>query len=591
MDRAGGVQSHHFLASCAAAWLTLSAARQPAPGQASASPAPPPNGTAQQLSTTAEGALAESVDVSVVSVDVVVRDRSGELLSGLTRNDFTLHEDGRKVEISNFAVAGDTRPATPQRQPSADTSKSITPANADNRAPHERLNLVVYIDNANLHPGDRNRILKQLRAFLDNLVRQDDQVLVVTHDLVGLRVRHPFRESLSALGAELDQIQKEAAGGISTDLASRQAMELIRSLGCKRVDEAASIARAHAESVLAEVGMTYANLHHLLESLGSLDGRKVLVYVGDGVPTQVGTDVFGMIDEMCAQGNSQSMRNVIYATPQLHQVTAAANANGVTLYTLEGAGLVNYASAEHAGHPLLSFELTQRVNADRQDSLTNMATETGGRAALNGNDFTHDLDRIRADLEGGYSLGFMPAHAGDGKVHDLRVDVDRPGARATYRSSYRDRTPEERLEGLLEAALLHGQADNPLAASLKLGAAAPSEHGKVLVPLQLRIPFSKLALIPQEDGRHGRLLLLAGTIDERGSMSRIQRAQIPLRVADADLPKTLASNLGYDLKLLLEPGIQRVAFAVRDEASHATSCLIRSLMIEKSGTVSLRPSE
>jgi hypothetical protein len=144
-----------------------------------------------------------------------------------------------------------------------------------------------------------------------------------------------------------------------------------------------------------------------------------------------------------------------------------------------------------------------------------------------------------------------------------------------------------RLEGQVEAALIHGQADNPLAASLKVGAAVPSEHGRVLVPVQIRVPSGKLAFLPQEDGRHGRVNIVVGNIDARGGMAPLQHMQLPLRIPEADTKKVLASHLGYDVKLLLEPGHQRLAFVIRDDLARVSSCVVQDLEVDKNGMVNL----
>jgi VWFA-related protein len=521
----------------------------------------------------------ESIEVSVVNVDVVVREKSGKQVTGLTRDDFALFVDGQKVDVTNFyALGGEKRQGAAS---AAGTATNSAPAGADAENPkRERLNLVIYVDNANLHPFDRNRILKQLRSFLEHTLGPEDQVLLVTHDL-GLQVRHAFRDSLGTLGAALDKLEKETARGVNQDLATRQTMEQIQQLGCRQLDEIQAIARAHADAVFAEVKMTYASLYHLLESLGGMEGRKALLYVSDGVATQIGTDVFGQIEEMCGHVN-QFADMKLDATAPLRQVAATANANLVTFYTLEATGLRNYVSGEHS-RPLVSFQLSRMIDADRQDSLTSLARETGGRAALNGNDFTRDLAEIAAELDGGYSLGFTPPHPGDGKIHQLKVEIKQPGLRASYRQSYRDRSAAERLEGQVEAALIHGYADNPLAASLKLGTASPSEHGRVLVPVQVRVPFGKLAFVPREDGRHGRVSIFVGNMDARGGMSAIQRVQLPLRIPEADLKRVLASHLGYDVKLLLAPGRQRIAFAVRDDVARVSASVIQELDVDNQG--------
>ena len=50
----------------------------------------------------------DSVDVHVVEVDVVVTDRKGRPVAGLTREDFELYVDGQPVEISTWTTRTST---------------------------------------------------------------------------------------------------------------------------------------------------------------------------------------------------------------------------------------------------------------------------------------------------------------------------------------------------------------------------------------------------------------------------------------------------------------------------------------------------
>jgi hypothetical protein len=88
-------------------------------GQAAQSPA----GDADLFTGAAQDSFGESIQVTVVSIDVVVRDKSGKPVTGLTRDDFALRVDGKPVEITNFySVAG----AGAARQP----VKAAAPENA-----------------------------------------------------------------------------------------------------------------------------------------------------------------------------------------------------------------------------------------------------------------------------------------------------------------------------------------------------------------------------------------------------------------------------------------------------------------------------
>jgi VWFA-related protein len=477
---------------------------------------------------TADEPFAEAIDVAVVNLEIVVRDKAGKLVGGLTRDDFTLYVDGRTTAISNFAAtdpgaggapAGGSPAGGPTPQAAAGHPEGV-PAAATDEPKREPLKLVVYVDDANVRPADRNRLLKQLRGFLDQRLAAGDRVMLVTYNH-GLHIRHRFQDDLQALAPELAALTKESALGIQEEVALRQMLQQIHELGCGQFGQAAAVARQHVDAVYGDVVSTYAALHHLVESLGGVAGRKALIYVGDGVANQVGTDVFGVLQEMCPDDGKTLVLERKSAIAPMQAVIAAANANLVTLYTLETAGLRSYTSAED-DQPLMSLSVSRDTDIDRQDSLTNLARETGGRAALNGNDLRRDIEEIGADLGGGYSLGFTPAQAGDGRLHTLKVELQRPGLRAAYRASYRDRSAQERLEGETAAALLYGQLDNPLGASVRLTGAVPAEHGRLLVPLQLRVPFSKLAWLPQADGRQGRLSLVVGSLDAKGAMSPLR---------------------------------------------------------------------
>jgi VWFA-related protein len=481
------------------------------------------------------GAFAESVEVTVVNIDVVVRDRSGEQVPGLTRDDFALFVDGKKVAITNFSgPAAAARPASgpasghsPRRPPGLPPEAPGAAAGISDR---QRLYLVVCVDSTDLQPFERNRRLEQVRRFVRQSLLPDDQVMLVTFEL-GFHVRHPFRKSSSALGPELD--------------------EMARSISPAQVG--AGLPSGDSEYL-------YLGLERLLRSLGGLDGRKVLFYVGNGWP-------------------------VSNSLAALRHVIAEANANLVTLYTFEASGLSVHASAENP-LPDSSVEVEQLIRWGRQDSLFSMASETGGRAALNGNDFTHDFEEIAAELGTSYSLGFAPSHPGDGKIHEIRVEVDRPGARASYRTSYREQTPDERLEGEVEAALVHGFATNRLGAVVELGGVAPASHGRVLVSVKISVPLGKLAFVPRADGRNGQVSIFAGDLDARGDRAPIQRVQVPLRFAEADFEKALASPFAWQVNLLVEPGRQRLAVAIRDDVAHVSSSLIEEIDVDKNGAAS-----
>src|SRR5436309_10532217 len=98
----------------------------------------------------------ESIEVSVVNLDVYVTDKKGQPVTGLKKEDFQVLEDGRPVEISNFfAESRGTEPAAPAASGGPGQS-------APERPVSQRLRLVVFVDDVNLTAANRIRILQNV---------------------------------------------------------------------------------------------------------------------------------------------------------------------------------------------------------------------------------------------------------------------------------------------------------------------------------------------------------------------------------------------------------------------------------------------
>ena len=161
--------------------------------------------------------FAESIDVQVVNVEVAVTDREGRHVKGLARGDFQLLVDGRPVEIVNFSEIAESSPVPVTEAPPALPQAGAEPGGAAPVAPEPQpLSLVVFVDNDNLRPFGRNRVLWQLRGFLDSIAGPRDRIMLVTHDQ-GVSVRRPLSAGKESLAADLDKLAKLAARGVQQD--------------------------------------------------------------------------------------------------------------------------------------------------------------------------------------------------------------------------------------------------------------------------------------------------------------------------------------------------------------------------------------
>jgi hypothetical protein len=268
---------------------------------------------------------------------------------------------------------------------------------------------------------------------------------------------------------------------------------------------------------------------------------------------------------------------------QLAALVAHANAHQVTLYTLQASGLSGTDASEAGFGPnerLFQFpSIGSALRADLQESLQTLAEGTGGKAILNANDLRADLAGLREDFSTFYSLGYTPAHNGDGREHKIEVRAKRSGIRLRYRESYRDKPAMEKAVDRTLAALLYGIEDNPLQIAVEMGEQTPGPSGSVSVPVRLRIPLHKLAILNRDQTYEGALRVLVATRSDDGRSAPVRQVAVPIRIPRKEVLNALGQSYLYTLTLQLAPGHNQVALGVRDEIAATTSYLSRSVTV------------
>src|SRR5439155_21958734 len=106
---------------------------------------------AAQQSQTPLPKLTETIDVKVINVDVVVTDKKGNSIPGLTKDDFELFENGQPKLITNFyEVEGKKATNVSITAPGAE--KPVTTVPPEEMSENLRRRLIFYIDNLSLQP-------------------------------------------------------------------------------------------------------------------------------------------------------------------------------------------------------------------------------------------------------------------------------------------------------------------------------------------------------------------------------------------------------------------------------------------------------
>src|SRR2546427_8209831 len=105
------------------------------------------------------------VEAQIVHVHVTVTDSRGRPVRGLGPADFALYEDGRAVPVVAFRAPVGAGAAVDAAAPPPAVG-SAAPAEPTAEPPAEPVTFVVYVDNWNLTPQGRTRVLPGLASFL-----------------------------------------------------------------------------------------------------------------------------------------------------------------------------------------------------------------------------------------------------------------------------------------------------------------------------------------------------------------------------------------------------------------------------------------
>lgn len=382
-------------------------------------------------------------EVELVTVDVVVVDRQGQPVSGLSRNDFVLLEDDVPQRIERFeGVVLPPRPAARPVRPDPITTNTRTEVRAG------RVFAIVF-DDLHLSPAQAYRAKQAVGEFLTKGVREGDRVMLCStsggawwtarmesgrEELMSILKRFEGRRFVD--NTLQDRITDyEAMRIVSAD--DSMVGEIVRrrfegSGAIQKYDQSSEVdmttpqGRSHplvmsrAQQVYAQARtinkLTLKAILRVLDGLSSAQGRKSLILVSEGFVHDPD------LDEMKVA------------------VSASRRAN-VALYFLGTRGLdlpIGLFSAEF-GTTTAPQDVAPLYSdlARESEGAETLAVSTGGFAITNSNDLGAGILRIADEMSAYYLIGYNPpVHRRDGGFHKIAVKVNRKGTTVRARRGY-----------------------------------------------------------------------------------------------------------------------------------------------------------
>jgi VWFA-related protein len=490
------------------------------------------------------------VTTELVLANLVVRDKKGNLVRDLKKEDFTLFEDGKKQEISTFdfenvdeleTAGGAEKTITGEAGPAGVLRRSDKPV-MDAR---DRRVIVFFFDFSAMEPEQIDRCVDAAKKYINAQMQPADVVALVSL-ATNMRVDLDFTDDKAKILSVLSAYSSgEGQGFDSGDTGSAEGAA--ESSGSFTVDDTDYNTFSADRKLLA--------LQSTMEALGKIQQKKSLIYFSNGI-SQSGTD------------NQSALR----------AATAAAVKNNVSIYTVDIRGLQAFppggeaqsaslhGQAAYSGAAVLSDFSN---NAASQETLSTLAADTGGKAFFDTNDFSGVFTQVQKDSSAYYVLGFTSANPlKDGKYRRLRVTVNRADVKLEYRPGYyagRDfvhlnrADREQQLEDELAAEL--PQTDVPLYAGTAYFRADESHY---YLAVSLIVPGSQIPFVQEKDKDNA-------TIDVIGEVRLGEKGRLPVgqlrdtvKLAVDSTQQVRRKNVQYNTGFVLAPGNYHLKFIVRE---------------------------
>ncbi len=550
-----------FLLAAAAATAQTNPARPAAPP---AVPSPTPR--AQALAP-----VAESARVDITNIEVVVTDSKGNRVRDLAKEDFDIRQDGIPQPVTNFYAVDGLKVTFEDGK----TIRLDSPEGKEEAPREVKARYILYIDNLNIQPQNRNRMFKSLKEFVAQSVGSRAEAEVITYNR-SLKTKQKFTNEAGLIVGALEDIERETGGGTSLVSERRDSVQRINDAQSEL--EATQIARTYARSLVNDIQFDVDAIKSTLNSLAGIDGRKIFLYVSEGLPSSAGYELFDTIQRKFR--NASSLDQFEFdLNSKYTSIVQAANAQGVTIWALDASGLSagEFISAENRTMDARPNEFFLRQNT--QGPIQMMAEQTGGMAAVNTNDWKRSLDELSRDFSSFYSLGYRSARSGVDKPHSILVSVKRKGLTVRYRKSLLEKTPETRVAETVMSALDYSRDDNPLAMSVRVDPSEPYQADTYILPVRIVLPIGKLGLLPSGDRYEGSYIVYIVVRDSKGDKSDLQVRKEGLSVPAKELSRAQTKDHPYELRLVVRSGAQRLSLAVRDLATNQVSYFQKNFFV------------
>jgi VWFA-related protein len=391
------------------------------------------------------------VNTELVQTDVMVFDKKGQFVDGLTAEQFALKVDDKPQTISFFDRVTSGKASGESNTAGGAVTNSASKPNPD--ATKRGRIIIFFVDDLHLAIDSLVRTRQALAEFIDHGLGENDQVAITSSsgqigflqqftddraalrsavarlnykanpkfdmdkppmsEYIALKIREGDEAALAYYVTEMQKQQCYSAGGAVQCPTTPQAMRL---LVRERAQEITTFTAPAVDNTLIM-------LEALMRTAGQLPGRKILFMVSDGF--YLNDRKTGSID-------------------RIRRITSAAGRAGVVINTLDARGIISESLSVDNPRPIAEGGWMAGTNIGEitrsQDGLNALAGDTGGRAFRNTNrPMAEFVEEILDKTANYYLLAWRPDadEQKRGKFNHIEASiVGRPDLTVRLRGTY-----------------------------------------------------------------------------------------------------------------------------------------------------------
>jgi VWFA-related protein len=498
-----------------------------------------------QVSNAPQGGFTLKVNSDLVLTNVVVRDaKTGEVVRGLTRNDFSIYENGKEQKVDTFDFES-VDMATPLSEATVSGlasgvsgQKAVVVAKPEELRNHRLI--VMFFDLTSMQPEDLDRSVEAAQAFLNTKMQPADLVALVSLDQT-LKVDQDFTADKQALINEVAVYNGTEGEGFAESSTSNQ------------VEDTTSYTADESEYNDLNTDRELFALKAVAQSLSKIGEKKSLLYFSGGISR----DGIENQASLRAAINAAVRANLSIYSVDTRGLQAIGPMGDASTGSMRGSGGFN-------GGALMN---NMNSNFASQEVMATLSSDTGGKAFFDSNDFAPAFAQVQKDTSAYYAIGFRSSNlARDGKYRKLTVKVKRAGVKLEYRQGY-----------YAPADFKHsGKEDREQELTDQLASDLPAtdmamyldalyfrlDENRYNMPVSLLVPGSQIPFVKGGDKDKATLDILGEVIDEvKRPIGRV-RETVKLNLDSA--VNARQKNIQYTTSFNLPPGKYQIKFVVRE---------------------------